>query len=218
MINELLLKLLSAHDLPEQPPVDPMPLLMAWFKEAQESGKYEDPNAMCLATASPDGAPSVRMVLCKSIDPVRGTLTFFTNYQSRKGQELAANPRASGVFHWTHAKRQARVEGTVERTSEAESDEYFRTRSLLSRIGASVSRQSAPIESRAELIAAAMSLAKSAAVGGDIPRPANWGGFRLTIHTLELWSAQDGRLHQRIQWRRQLDQGPGAWQPRFLSP
>jgi pyridoxamine 5'-phosphate oxidase len=217
VITEMLASLMSTHDLTEPPQPDPMPLLIEWFREAERSGKYKDHNAFCLATATPDGVPSARMVLCKTIEP-QGSLTFFTNYESRKGLELASNPRAAAVFHWPHAGRQARLEGTIQRVSAAESDEYFRSRSLLSRIGASVSRQSTPIVSRAQLVSAAMPLARAAATGAEIPRPAHWGGFRLTARAVELWANREGRLHQRILWRRSDTDRAGGWDPILLAP
>lgn len=215
MITELITRLLSAQDLPETPPADPMPTLVEWLADAQKSGKYDDPNAMALATATRDGAPSARMVLCKSIELSPPALTFFTNFLSRKGDELRDNPRAAAIFHWPHAKRQARVEGTVVRMSDHEADEYFRTRALLSRIGATVSPQSRPIASRQELVKAALSVAATLASGGELPRPAHWGGFRILATSVELWSAREGRLHQRLLWKREPT---GAWSVCMLAP
>lgn len=202
MLTDILTKQLSAHDIPDPPPTDPILLLDKWLKEADRSGQYADANAMSLATATPDGIPSVRLVLCKAIDQSSGTLVFYSNYQSRKGQELAANPRAAAVFHWPHAKRQARVEGTVAPLADAESDAYFKSRPLLSRIGACVSPQSTPIESRRQLVEAAIAMVRSAALGHAITRPTVWGGYRLRLLNVELWSGHDGRLHQRVLWRR----------------
>ncbi|MFZ2875140.1 MAG: pyridoxamine 5'-phosphate oxidase [Phycisphaerales bacterium] len=215
MLTEAIAKLLSASDLPEPPPTEPLPLLAAWFEQARASGRYDDHNALALATSTPDGSPSVRMVLAKAIEVERGAVAFYTNYDSRKGRELAANPRVAGVFHWPHAKRQARIEGVVERMTPAESDEYFHSRPLLSRVGACISRQSSEIGSRAELVAGAMSLAKAAAGGTPITRPAQWGGFRIVLTAVELWSGHEGRLHQRVRWSR----GPGGvWKHALLAP
>lgn len=214
MILELLAKALSARDLADPPPADPMPWLVAWHDDAARSGHYADPNAMTLATVGPDGAPSARVVLCKAIDPAAGALTFYTNYTSRKGRELAADPRAACVFHWPHAQRQARVEGVVERLSDAESDAYFASRPLLSRIGACVSPQSQPISSRAELLTQAMDLARTVGVTGTIKRPPQWGGYRLLARVVELWSGHEGRLHQRVRWTG----APGAWHAELLAP
>lgn len=218
MITEALTALLSAHDLPEPAPPDPMPLLVEWYRDAGASGKYDDFNAMSLATATPDGQPSVRMVLCKGIDADTGAIHFYTSYVSRKGSELERNPRAAVVFHWPHAKRQARLEGNIEKVSEAESDAYFKSRPLLSRIGASISRQSEPIESRRLLVLAALALAKSAAMGHEIRRPQDWGGYRIRLRSVELWSGRDGRLHQRIAWRRDSTDTGSAWTSTLLSP
>jgi pyridoxamine 5'-phosphate oxidase len=215
MLIDTITGLLSAHDIPEPPPADPVPLLLEWFHEARECGKYDDHNAMCLATATRDGVPSVRMVLCKEI-ALDGALVFYSNYESRKGRELASNPRAAAAFHWPHATRQARVEGEVSRVSAEESDAYFESRALLSRIGACVSRQSEPIASRSQLVDAAMSLAKGAATGTPIRRPEYWGGYRLRMTSVELWSGRDGRLHQRVRWQRP-SQGSG-WTHALLSP
>lgn len=197
-------------------PADPFPPLAQWLKEATDSGTYADANAMALATTTPEGRPSVRIVLCKAIEPERHALTFFTNYESRKGHELAANPFASVVFHWPHACRQARIEGDVERLSDAENDAYFRTRPLLSRIGAHASRQSRPISSRAALISEAAKVAALSCLELGISRPAHWGGYRLRARTVELWTACEGRLHQRLQWRWAAESS--GWVQSELSP
>jgi len=218
MVTESLTALLSAHDLPEPAPPDPMPLFVGWFRDAEACGKYDDPSAMSLATATPDGRPSVRVVLCKGIEADTGAIHFYTNYGSRKGSELERNPLAAVVFHWPHAKRQARLEGIIEKLTEAESDAYFKSRPLLSRIGASISRQSTPIESRRQLVEAALSLAKSVAMGREIRRPEDWGGYRMRLRSVELWSGRDGRLHQRIVWRRGSTDTGAAWTSTLLSP
>lgn len=218
MITDALTDLLSVHDLPEPAPRDPMPLFVEWFREAKASAKYEDPNAMSLATATPDGSPSVRIVLCKGIEPDTGSIQFYTNYESRKGAELARNPQAAVVFHWPHAKRQARLEGIIEKLTSAESDTYFKSRPLLSRIGAVVSRQSTPIESRKQLVESALSIATSAAMGHEIQRPGNWGGYRIRLKAVELWSGRDGRLHQRILWRRDSPEPGSPWTSTLLAP
>ena len=155
-----------------------LPNAVGRLADAAASGRYADANAMALATSTPDGRPSVRIVLCKAVETESGSLTFFTNYLSRKGRELAQNPHAAVVFHWPHAHRQARVEGTVERLSDRECDDYFRTRPLLSRIGATVSRQSGssdlvPICSSGGEVAAATASIRPA-------RPDYWGGSSCT--------------------------------------
>lgn len=200
---EALTSMLACHDLPEPLPQDPMPLLLEWFEDARQSERYDDFNAMTLATATPDGSPSARMVLCKAIEPTTPAIVFYTSYASRKGRELEANPRAAAVFHWPHAKRQARIEGPVQRTTPEESDAYFRTRPLLSRIGASVSPQSRAIGSRQAIIAEAMRIAASKALGMGPDRPVDWGGYRIMAQRVELWSAGNGRLHDRAEWLRQ---------------
>lgn len=208
--------LVACHDLPETPPADPMPLLNEWFEDARRHAGYDDFNAMTLATAAPDGAPAARIVLCKAIELDPPAIVFYSSYESRKGRELEANPRAAVVFHWPHARRQARLEGVVERVSGAESDAYFRTRPLLSRLGACASRQSAPVQTRNDLVGAAIRLAAAAAISGDIERPPWWGGYRIHARQVELWSAREGRLHDRIRWRRVHGDG-SAWSAERLG-
>jgi len=192
--------MLACHDLPDPLPADPMPLLLEWFEDARQCKRYDDFNAMTLATTTLDGLPSARVVLCKAIEPDTPGIVFYTSYASRKGEELEANPRAAAVFHWPHAKRQARIEGPVRRTTAAESDAYFRTRPLLSRIGASVSPQSRAIGSRQAVIAEAMRIAASTALARGPERPQDWGGYRIIAERVELWSAGNGRLHDRAVW------------------
>lgn len=215
-------RLLSCHDLPESPPASPMSLLSAWLREAQESGAYEDHNAMTLATATPEGAPSARIVLCKAVEEDPPALVFYTSYRSRKSRELESNPLAAAVFHWPRAGRggrggrQARIEGRVERVGAEASDAYFATRPLLSRVAASVSAQSDPLASRAELVGAVMKAAGSAVVSGGPARPEHWGGYRLHIAVVELWSAREGRLHDRVIWTRN-GEGATQWTSQRLS-
>lgn len=206
---ESLTGMLACHDLPDPLPNDPMPLLLAWFEDARRSERYDDFNAMTLATAAPDGSPSARIVLCKAIEAERIALVFYTSYASRKGEELEANPRAAAVFHWPHAKRQARIEGRVERTTDAESDAYFHTRPLLSRIGASVTPQSQAVGSREMVVSEAVRIGLKAAAGVKIRRPPDWGGYRVIVQRVELWAASTGRLHDRAVWRR--DQDSWGW-------
>jgi len=190
--------------------VDPDPLrqFAAWFEEAGAAG-VRAPEAMALATATSDGRPSVRMVLLKGFDE-RG-FVFFTGYESRKGAELAANPRAALLFHWDALGRQVRIEGTVERVSKAESDAYFRSRPRGAQISATVSPQSRVVESRASLEALAAELE---AGGDDIPRPPTWGGFRVRPETYELWQHRANRLHDRLRYRR----NGGGWTIERLAP
>jgi pyridoxamine 5'-phosphate oxidase len=218
VIDELLTSLLGTKDLPLPAPADPLPLLKAWFDEAKASGKYDDFNTMSLATATAGGAPSVRIVLCKSIDVQTSRVVFYTNYESRKGRELESNPRAAAVFHWPHARRQARVEGVVTRVPKEESDAYFLTRPLLSRIGAHVSPQSRPIQSRTDIIKAAKAFAAHVAGGGPIARPDWWGGYAIALTAVELWSAREARLHHRIRWTREDETNPAGWVHSLLAP
>ncbi len=189
---------------------DPMVQFMRWFEQAREAG-LADPNAMTLATVGADGRPSLRVVLLKDADPAG--FTWYTNYQSRKGRELAVQPHAALQFYWPALERQVQIEGTVERVSAADSDAYFAIRPLASRIGALASHQSAPIGGRAELEA---QYAAAALAAGDAPaRPAHWGGLRLRPERIEFWQGRSSRLHDRIAYTR--DAG-GAWTRARLQP
>jgi pyridoxamine 5'-phosphate oxidase len=166
---------------------------------------------MTVATATPDGAPSARMMLLKGADP-RG-LVFFTNYESRKSNELLANPRAALVFHWPVLQRQVRVEGTVARLTQAESEAYFRTRPRGSRIGAWASQQSAELSTRAELDERVREYETKFA-GEDVPLPPFWGGFRLAPAVIEFWQGRINRLHDRVRYTRT----DGGWSVQRLYP
>jgi pyridoxamine 5'-phosphate oxidase len=190
---------------------DPIEQFGAWFDEAR-AANVPEPNAMSLATVDAGGRPSARIVLLKDFDP-RG-FTFHTNYHSRKGRELKANPRAALCFFWQPLERQVRVEGTVERIDVADSEAYFRSRPRLAQIGAWVSQQSAPIASRADLERLNDQLTKQFE-GGDVPRPEHWGGFRLMPDAVEFWQGRPSRLHDRILYTREAD---GTWTRRRLSP
>jgi pyridoxamine 5'-phosphate oxidase len=225
VLDRLLDVLTSLRTLPDPLPADPFPILKEWFDAARTAKAQPNPNAMSLATIDADGTPSCRIVLCKGLDVAAGTLTFFTNYQGRKGQALLANPRAATCFHWDHAEQQVRVEGRVEQVSAAESDAYFATRPWDSRVGAWASRQSQPLDSRAALIAQArqtlkdlgISLAELALKGNavSIPRPPHWGGFRLVAERVELWLGGPGRFHDRAAWIREPG---GPWYGTRLQP
>jgi pyridoxamine 5'-phosphate oxidase len=190
--------------------VDPDPLrqFARWFEEAGEAG-IRAPEAMAAATATRDGRPSVRMVLLKGFD-ARG-FVFFTGYESRKGRELAENPRSALLFYWDPLGRQVRIEGPVERVDEAESEAYFRSRPRGAQISASVSRQSQVVESRAVLEERAAELE---ARGGEVPRPAAWGGLRVEPETYEFWQHRANRLHDRLRYRR----ADGGWIVERLAP
>ncbi|BDB25088.1 pyridoxine/pyridoxamine 5'-phosphate oxidase [Cupriavidus sp. TA19] len=189
---------------------DPMSQFKRWFDEAV-TAKLPEPNAMTLATVGADGQPSARIVLLKGIDD-RG-FTFFTNYESRKGLDLAANPRAALLFHWVQLERQVRVEGIVEKVAEDESDAYFASRPLGSRVGAWASEQSREVPGRDVL--EQRELEYRSKFGDNPPRPPHWGGYRLVPTALEFWQGRPSRLHDRIVFRVQPG---GAWQIVRLSP
>jgi pyridoxamine 5'-phosphate oxidase len=190
---------------------DPFRQFERWFREAIQAEVLET-NAMTLATATPDGRPSARIVLLKGADE-RG-FVFFSNYESRKGDELAGNPRAALLFYWAELTRQIRIEGTVERVSTEESEDYFRTRSELSRLGAWASRQSQVIPNRAFLDNRLDDLIGEYA-GRDIPLPPYWGGYRLLPDLFEFWHGRPNRLHDRLCYARQPDE---TWTIERLSP
>ena len=188
---------------------DPLAQFRRWYREAEAGSAV--PEAAALATATPDGRPSVRMVLVKRADE-RG-FAFHTNLESRKGGELAANPRAALLFHWRELGRQVRVEGAVERLSEAEADAYFRTRPRESRLAAWASPQSRPLADRAELDEL-YRRAEARFAGGDVPLPPHWGGFRVVPDAYEFWQHGENRLHDRVRYRRD----GGAWRRERLAP
>ncbi|MCX7946295.1 MAG: pyridoxamine 5'-phosphate oxidase [Hydrogenophilus sp.] len=189
---------------------DPLEQFRRWFDDVLRQ-HLPEPNAMTLATATPDGRPSVRPVLLKSFDE-RG-LVWFTNYHSRKGQELAANPHAALQFYWPELERVVRVEGPVETISAAESDAYFSQRPLAHRLGAWASPQSQPIPNRTYLLAEVARYALR--FGLTPPRPPHWGGYRLIPERWEFWQGRPSRLHDRILFTRQAD---GSWARTRLAP
>ena len=195
---------MDEHDLDP----DPLRTFERWFEEA--GAAVAVPEAMALATATPDGRPSARMVLLKGADE-RG-FTFFSGYESRKGGELAANPRAALLFHWAPLGRQVRVEGAVGRIGRDESEAYFRSRPVGSRLAAAASPQSRPLADRAEL--ERLYAEAKERFGEDVPLPEGWGGFRLEPDAYEFWQHGDDRLHDRIRYERS---GAG-WSRTRLAP
>jgi pyridoxamine 5'-phosphate oxidase len=189
---------------------DPIELFGTWFEAARESGIVL-PEAVTLATASPEGLPSARMVLLKSAD-ARG-FVFFTNYGSRKADELEANPNAALCFHWAAHQRQVRVSGTVERVSEAESLAYFQTRALGSQIGAWASQQSRPLWDRTALEQRVREL-RAELPKEDVPLPPFWGGYRIDAKVIEFWQGRADRLHDRLVFTREAD----SWSTQRLYP
>jgi pyridoxamine 5'-phosphate oxidase len=189
---------------------DPIARFHEWFEAARAAG-VAFPETMTLATASADGAPSARMVLLKGADA--DGFIFFTGYESRKGQELAANPRAALVLYWQAVGRQVRVEGPVERVPEAESAEYWATRPRGSRLAAWTSRQSRPLSGRDELEARYAEM-ESEYEGRDVPLPPHWGGFRVRPEAIEFWEHRDDRLHDRVRYTR----GRDGWASERLWP
>lgn len=189
---------------------DPYALFSEWLAEAARS-EVNDPNALCLATATPEGRPSARMVLLKGHD-ARG-FVFYTNLESRKGGELAANPFAALCFHWKTLQRSVRVEGAVEAVSDAEADEYYASRARGSRIGAWASRQSRPLEGRWALEKAVADYTLKFGIG-PIPRPPHWSGFRVVPDRIEFWRDMPFRLHE----RRVFHADGAGWHEEALYP
>jgi len=188
---------------------DPLLQFQLWLDQALKA-QLPEPNAMTLATVGSDGRPSTRIVLIKGVDP--HGLVWYTNYQSRKGQELAQLPMAALQFHWVELERVVRIEGVVEKTSAEESDTYYRSRPLDSRLGAWASPQSQVIASRAVLVTGA---AKAAALHAlNPPRPPHWGGYRLKPDRWEFWQGRKSRLHDRLRYRLES----GAWVRERLAP
>jgi pyridoxamine 5'-phosphate oxidase len=222
--------------LPDPLPSEPLVVLNQWMAQSWQQRLQPNPNAMVLATTDPDGHPSARVVLCKEIVAQPGYLVFFTNYLSRKGRQLARNPRAAAVIHWDALHRQVRVEGPVVQAPAAASDAYFASRPWQSRVGAWASEQSAPIASREAMRKAVTSTAerfgvpdptRAAAEGSteiQIPRPPHWGGYHLWADSVELWVEGEARIHDRARWTRELTPqadgffSAGPWSATRLQP
>ena len=219
--------------LPDPLPAQPLETANRWLADSWRLRQQPNPNAMVIATVDPDGQPSARVVLCKDIVPEPGYLVFYTNYLSRKGRQLAENPRAAAVIHWDALHRQVRVEGPVVKAPKADSDDYFASRPWQSRLGAWASAQSEPIGSREELQAAVADAAKRFGTpppettgGGNVvvPRPPHWGGYRLWAESVELWVEGEARIHDRARWTRSLTRradgmmDPGPWTSTRLQP
>ena len=195
----------------DNPPADPLPELRRWIEQASDTDLH-NPSAMTLATADPDGRPSARMVLLKGLDS--NGAVFYTNQRSRKAVALAQQPRAALLFYWDALHRQASIEGRVTPITDAEADAYFATRPRGAQIGAWASRQSEPVEDRAALDAAV------GAVEGryrdqPVPRPPDWGGYRVSLDRIEFWQGQPQRLHDRVEYVRDET---GSWTARRLCP
>lgn len=197
----------------EQVADDPIEQFTSWFGDAREA-EVSEPNAMTLATAAPDGLPSARIVLLKGVDD-RG-FRFFTNYESRKGAELAQNPWVALVFWWAPLERQVRITGRVERTSEEESSEYFQSRPRDSQLGAWASPQSRVVDSRDEL-EEAFDRATEEYEEESVPRPSHWGGYVVRPTEVEFWQGRRSRLHDRLRYRR-ADVEANEWTLERLAP
>jgi pyridoxamine 5'-phosphate oxidase len=208
--------------LAEPLPAEPLQTAAEWLVEAWNRRQQPNANAMILATASADGKPSARVVLCKDIVARPGYVVFYTNYRSRKARELEGDAHAAAVMHWDYLHRQVRIEGLVRRSPEAESDAYFASRGLESRIGAWASAQSEPVASRAQLLEAVDEAARR--FGSEVPRPPHWGGYRLWAEAVELWVEGEARMHDRARWSRELELSadgtpvPGPWSVTRLQP
>jgi pyridoxamine 5'-phosphate oxidase len=190
---------------------NPVRQFQKWYDEVRASGVSEqDAISMTLGTAAKDGRPATRIVLLKSVDD--NGFVFYTNYQSRKGRELDENPRACLLFYWPQVWRQVRIEGTVERVSEEESERYFQSRPLGSKLGAWASDQSEVIDNRETLEERFVELQRR--FGENVPRPTHWGGYRLKPNAIEFWQGRDNRLHDRLRYRLQ----DGVWVIERLGP
>ncbi len=210
---------LNAQTLPDPLPSDPLQVAETWLKQAYDEQVQPNPNTMTLATVAANGQPSARIVLCKDIVLPEGYLQFYTNYESRKGAEMAGCARVAAVLHWDALHRQVRIEGFVVRAPARESDDYFQSRPWQSRVGAWASQQSQPIGARSQLIEQLRAAgrrfgtppvgpdgneADDSPDGVEVPRPPHWGGYRLWADSVELWVEGEYRIHDRARWTRSL--------------
>ena len=198
------------------PASDPIGLFETWFAEAQES-EPNDPNAMALATATPNGAPSVRMVLLKghgATDNGGGAFTFYTNAQSRKGGEIRANMQASLLFHWKSLRRQIRIEGPLAEVSAEQADAYFHSRGHQSQVASAASDQSRPLSDRGDYFARYDAIAAEYPEGNNVPRPPHWTGFTVDAQKIEFWLDRPGRMHD----RRLFTRTSNGWDSSLLFP
>lgn len=192
------------------PHADPFAIFDDWF-DAAGASELNDPNAMALATATPDGVPSLRMVLLKGHGPEG--FVFYTNFESRKGGELAANRHVALMFHWKSLRKQVRIEGTVSEVTAAEADAYFASRHPESRLGSAASDQSRPLPSR-EVYLERVAALREQYPDGNVPRPAHWSGYRVTPRAIEFWQDREHRLHE----RRRFVRADGGWTSTLLYP
>ena len=220
---------LPTQSLPTPLPTNPFELVAQWLADAKCDAAQPNPNSMVLATVDDAGIPSARVVLCKEILIERGGIVFYTNYESRKGREMAATGRVAVVFHWDHRHRQVRIEGLVERVPEAVSDAYFAGRPWQSRLGAWASRQSQPVSSLATMKEQVRAAARHfdipyegpgapepETVSVDIPRPLHWGGYCVVAEAIELWIEGEFRIHERVRWTRSASDQ--EWSAERLQP
>lgn len=218
--------------LPNDLPASPFPIFKEWFDQAWDERIVPNANSMNISTLHEDGYPDSRVVLCKDIDPDIGSIVFYTNYNGAKGKQLAAHPFVSAVFHWDQYQRQVRIRGPVVHVTPEESERYFASRKLESRLGAWISDQSQPIESRQALldkaadVIANLDLDAAALMNGEdikVPRPPHWGGYRVFAQEMELWAGGVGRVHDRARWTRDVkieNNQPivGVWSSTRLQP
>lgn len=202
------------NEAPEIPDTDPFATFDAWFAEARET-EPNDPNAMALATATPGGAPSVRMVLLKGHGP--DGFVFYTNAHSRKGEEIRANPQAALLFHWKSLRRQVRIEGSLSEVTPPEADAYFHSRAFVSQVGSAASDQSRPLDDRQTYLDRVEALRAQYEDAGEVPRPEHWTGFRLSPVAIEFWCDRPNRLHERRRFVRDAQQA-GGWASSLLYP